>query len=73
MEKSRRRGLTYLIRRDRQDGKSIEIHLRDALSELTLIGRHSKLWTERVESPEDIDLITLTDEQLDRLASGKRL
>lgn len=85
LDTAKQKGLTKLIRKLKQhtttivhkDGEeeehtTIEIELYDAQAALIAIGKKHALFTDRAESL-NVDLSTLTDEQLDLLDAGKSL
>ena len=68
-DKVRKQG--YLVKKVlHRRGENSQIELYDSQSALSLLGKHHRLFNERQENL-NIDLSNLTDDQLQRIASGE--
>jgi phage terminase small subunit len=65
----------FIIERTDYKGEVIDsrLDLGDKVKALELLGKHHKLFTEKVEQSVSIDMGELTDDQLTALAAGKPL
>jgi phage terminase small subunit len=67
-------GVLHLAKSYRETDKGVSIELYDQQAANKQIGEYHKMWTTRTESVNtDVDLSSLSDSQIDRLAAGESL